>query len=267
VSIAPPHVVAATEIRRFLLASRGGVCLYSMQELIWTKVGYVLGNLYPSVKHLSPAEELRLQIAFFNYLWEQPLIRLIDMIGDAPVPGDEFKNLSEETNRQNPRYAHELKSFEGTYDVELRGAVELAGEIAADVITEIAQSEGGLEAVPTARERADVVNMSRNLLYFAMKKQEHRAMLRSMHIQASLHASVRWDKQRKFRPNDHYDFEHATAALGYCDLFLTEGPLHVMVTRPQVNLQAINGCKVISDVAEAADWLRLRSNPERKRCA
>jgi len=74
-----------------------------------------------------------------------------------------------------------------------------------------------------------------------MKKPEHRAMLRSMHIQASLHASMRWDKQRKFRPNDYYDFEHATAALGYCDLFLTEGPLHVMVKRPQVNLQRLQG--------------------------
>jgi len=72
--------------------------------------------------------------------------------------------------------------------------------------------------------------MSRNLLYFAMKKPEHRAMLRSMHIQA-FHASMRWDKQRKFRPNDYYDF----------DLFLTEGPLHVMVTRPQVNLQRLQG--------------------------
>ena len=106
-----------------------------MQELIWTKVGYVLGNLYPSVNYPSPAEELRLQTAFFDYLWEQPLTRLIDMIGHAPMPDDEFERLSEETNRQNPHYAHELKSFEGTCDVELRGAIEVAGEIAVDVIT------------------------------------------------------------------------------------------------------------------------------------
>jgi hypothetical protein len=238
-----------------------------MQELIWTKVGYVLGNLYPSIEQLRAKEELQLQIAFFDYLWDQPLTRMVEVMEDGPVPRDGFESLSEDTNRQCATYSHELKSFEGAYDIELRGAIEIAGEVAADIIAELAQREAGRVLSPTAEERAKTVNMSRNLLYFAMKKPEHRAALRTLHIGASLHASMRWDKQRKFKPNDYYDFQHATAALTYCDLFLTEGPLQVMVTRPQVNLEAVNGCKVISNVADAAEFLRMRSSSGQQRCA
>ena len=88
------------------------------------------------------------------------------------------------------------------------------------------------------------MHICRNLLYHAFKKPETRNGLRSLHIGASIHAAMRWDKKRKFKPNDYYDFEHATAALSYCDAFLTEGSLHSLATRPQVNLEAVNGCWV-----------------------
>ena len=70
---------------------------------------------------------------------------------------------------------------------------------------------------------------------------------------------MRWDKQRKFKPNDYYDFEHAVAALSYCDAFLTEGPLHDLITRPQISLEAVNECRVFSDVQAAADYIREQS--------
>jgi hypothetical protein len=76
---------------------------------------------------------------------------------------------------------------------------------------------------------------------------------------------MRWDKDRKFKPNDYYDFEHATAALAYCDAFLTEGPLHDLVTRPQLNLEAVNGCRVFSDIEAAADYIRSLSSVEAAR--
>jgi hypothetical protein len=267
VSMIAPKALMRTEINAFLMASRGSVSHYPLQYLIWTKVGYVLGNIYPSIKQMSEAEELQLQIAFFDHLWHQPLTSIVETIADAPVPGDDFRDLSRNTNEQRVIHNEELKSFRGTYDIELRGAVEIAGEIAADILTDLAEKDAGQSLSPTPDERAEVTNMGRNLLYFSMKKPEHRAVLRTIHIGAALHASMRWDKKRKYRPNDYYDFEHATAAMAYCDLFLTEGPLHVMVTGPQVNLEAINGCKVISNVADAVEFLRIGSRPHQRRCA
>jgi hypothetical protein len=181
---------------------------------------------------------------------------MVETMGDVALPGDNFRNLAEETNEQCAVFADELKSFEGTYDIELRGGIELAGDMVVECLTYLAEKEAGLTDAGSPESRAELINMSRNLLYFAMKKPEHRAALRTIHIGAALHASMRWDKQRKFRANDYYDFEHARAALSYCDVFLTEGPLHDMITRPQINLHSINGCKVVSEPSEAAHLLR-----------
>lgn len=248
VSIMPEHMVSGTEISAFLHRAKGGVDLHEMQDLIWTKVSYVLGDLYPSHKALSAGQNLELQKGFFDHLWEQPLSAIISAIGDADQPGDHFRELSKETNRQNQIYRNELKSYEGTYDIELRGAIEVVGDVAADVIGELASKAAGRPLSAAPEERAETVKMCRNLLYHAMKKPEHRLALRTLHIGVALHAGMRWDKERKFKPNDFYDFHHATAALSYCDLFLTEVPLHQLATRPKLDLETINACRIISDV-------------------
>ena len=58
VSMIPPQIMTGTEIRAFLLRAKGETDLYSMQELIWTKVAYVLGDTYPSVAELPASDEL-----------------------------------------------------------------------------------------------------------------------------------------------------------------------------------------------------------------
>ncbi len=73
---------------------------------------------------------------------------------------------------------------------------------------------------------------------------------------------MRWDKKRKFKPNDFYDFEHAKAALGYCDLFMTDKALCDMVRRPQLDLKAINQCTAVSNVLEAIDVLGAMLAPD-----
>ena len=256
ISMIPLRLVMNTEIHSFLLQAKGGSELHPMQVLIWTKVSYALGDMYPSLTDLPQAEKLAIQKAFFDYLWDHSLSEMVKTMGGNMPPCDGFAELSRETNEKNAEHRDELRSFAQTYDTELRGIIEVAGDVAADVIHELGEKESGRELSATPEERANSVNMCRNLLYHAFKKPQTRDTLRCLHIGASIHAAMRWDKDRKFKPNDYYDFEHATAALGYCDAFLTEGPLHHLVTRPQVNLEAVNGCRVFSDVEAATDYVR-----------
>ncbi|MGE8131672.1 hypothetical protein ACQKQD_32455 [Methylobacterium sp. NPDC080182] len=256
VTVVNPEVLRRTEIHRFLLKAKGETRLFSMQELIWTKVAYVLGEHYPEIPGLNPEAQLELQRKLYDHLWEQPLAAIVDAIGDTGSQGDGFRRLSSETNDQNQKHRDELKSFEGTYDIELRGAIELAAEAVADVLAEMASKEAGRPLQGTPEDRAAVVKVGQNLLYQAMKKPEHRSELRSLHVEAAIHASMRWDKERKFKPNDYFDFQHAAVALSYCDTFLAEVPLHVLVTRPQVSLERVNDCEVISGIGKAADYIR-----------
>lgn len=253
VTMAPPPIVLGTEIHAFLLASKGDVDLHPMQELIWTKIANVLGVFSPKLDHLSLVDELTAQKQFFDHLWDHSLTDLVEVIGDEARPSDEYDKLSKEINVLNADHSDELRSFVQTYDLELRGIIEIVGDVAADVILALAQQDAGHKLILNSDERANLVNMCRNLLYHGFKKPDAKSALRSIHIGAALHAGMRWDKERQFKPNDYYDFEHATAALGYCDMFFTDGPLHHLVTRPQLNLEVVNGCKVISDLQSAVE--------------
>ncbi|MEJ0047152.1 MAG: hypothetical protein WDN04_14320 [Rhodospirillales bacterium] len=256
VAMIPSQIIMRTEIYSFLLRAKGGVDLHPMQELIWTKIAYVFGDMYPSLVRVSPTMELAVQKSFFDYLWNHSLSDIVKTMGDNFPRSEEFAELSRETNAKNAQHKNELRSFTQTYDIELRGVIENAGKTAADIIQELAEKETGHALSPTAEQRANSINIWCNLLYAAFKKPETKDTLRSLHIGASIHAAMRWDKGRKFVPNDYYDFEHAAAALGYCDVFLTEGSLRHLVTRPQVNLEALNNCRVFSNVEAAAAHIR-----------
>lgn len=246
-----PQTLLGTEIHRFLLEARGGVDLHDMQELIWTKVALALGDVHPVLADVDDEQQSRMQKQFYDHLWNRPLAEIAHAMGDDLQERSALARLTSETNENNRRHRDELRSFEGAYDVELRGVVEIAGEIAADVITEVASREAGRNDVPTSEERASSVNMCRNLLYHAMKRPENRAALRTMHIGASIHAAMRWDKERKFKVNDWHDFGHAKIALAYCDAFLTEKSLHHLVTKAQLDLEKVNGCRVASTKEDA----------------
>ncbi|EJC3510817.1 hypothetical protein MYX42_004021, partial [Escherichia coli] len=80
---------------------------------------------------------------------------------------------------------------------------------------------------------------------------------RTLHIGASCHAAVRWDQKRQLNGNDLLDFHHAEAALGYCDLFLTEKPLKVLVSQEHLGLRELFSCSVESSASEGLKILNM----------
>ncbi|SFR79794.1 hypothetical protein [Sphingomonas jatrophae] len=252
-----PQTLLATEVHRFLSSAlHGSEAVHPMQELIWTKVAYALGDMHPKLDGLPPEDELELQKRVFDHLWEMPLSDLVAGMDNGAELHCDFTELTDDTNARNQEHRNELRSYENAYDVELRGAVEVVGEIAADIITEMQARTTGSRPDPSPEQHAASVNMCRNLLYHAVKRPEYRAAMRTLHVKASIHAAMRWDKKRLFKANDWHDFGHATIALTYCDAFLTEGPLHHLVTSRGTGLEEINGCRVASSVDDALAIVR-----------
>ena len=84
-------------------------------------------------------------------------------------------------------------------------------------------------------------------------------MLPTLHISALCYSAIRWDKRRNLSANDIYDFQHAAAAIGYCDAFLTEKPLMNLLAQRQLKINADFRCAVISDIEEANQWISSKS--------
>ncbi len=80
--------------------------------------------------------------------------------------------------------------------------------------------------------------------------------LTTAQIVAGLHAIVRWHRQRPFRASDFYDIYHATAALPYCDIFLTERFLGTALSRPPLDVGKHFGTTILWDEQSSLAALR-----------
>jgi hypothetical protein len=258
VTIKPPHIVIGTEIRRWLLLLKGVQNIHSMQELIWTKVSYVLGDAYPNWPGLalSSAQEFELQRSVFDLMWDMPLTKVVETTGTSELSSNDYSELSAETNKQNKVWAHELTSLKVAYDIEIRGGIEAVSEVAAQSLMEVVAEADGWPMSSSAADKSARENGVRNLLYEGFTKGDAKDHIRSLHVDASIHAAMRRDKQRQFEPNDYYDIQHATAALSYFDALFTEKRLRDLVSRADLGLEAVNGCQAFSDVGQATEYLK-----------
>jgi hypothetical protein len=214
-----------------------------------------MGYLHPSETPFDAATELALQKAFLDHMWDRPLVEIVDHLAnvDADAFDVDHSGLAQTLNEGVAAHAHTIDGFATAYDEEVRGVVDLLGDVALDVMASMAAKEG--IAGPLPADRPGQLNMLKNLLAAMLKAEEPRRTLRTAHVLATLHAAVRANKGRKFRPNDLPDFDHAAAAVGYCDAFFTDHKLCKLLTLPPVQLDILFGCRVVSEVADAVRWL------------
>lgn len=257
VSLTTSQTRIATEIAHFFYDNSGRINLYSMEELVWTKLSYTLGYLHPSLPELDKETELHVQRSFFEKMWPMPLSEMISVIGTAGWPEfQRFERSARKINEGISEHSDALRSFERTYRDEIAGVVDLFGDIAADVMCVMADRAIGESPARGSPEWKDTKQKCKNLLVAALEKPAAKRTLRTMHIEACLHANLRWNKGRKFKANDFFDFEHAAAALAYCDAFFTERSLYTLATARNVSLADINQCRVTADVEKAVEVLK-----------
>ncbi len=255
VTITNSRLRTGTEICSFLWGAQPGVILHPMQDLVWTKLIYVLGESHPFSSALSPERLLDLQKAFVDRAWSSTLTEMVLSIGDQRGP-DPFARLCVETNLMRDQHADEITDFNHAYEIEIRGAISASGELAAEAVCGWAERNGVPPPARGTAEWVQVKGMAMNLLVAAFANDEAKKLMRTLHIEACLHASLRCDKPRRFKANDVYDYHHATAAIGYCDFFFTEAPLCSLANREQLGLGSLNGCRIIAEIDEAVDLVR-----------
>jgi hypothetical protein len=256
ITLIEPQMRIGTEISHLIHDKSGRGPLDDLDDLVWCKVAYALGYVHPITDWIEPNVMLAIQKGTFDETWEMTLCHMIEALGDSPMPAYlDFDTLAEELNAGNEAHAHELRSFSQAYRAEVRGIVDLTGHLVPEIIHSIGQKEGVIPPdAPFIPDQANL-NFSKNLLATILEKNKARRELRSVHIQASLHASHRWDKGRKFDSHDLIDFAHATAALGYCDAFFTELPLKTMLEQKHIDLASLYDRTVCASMREATDFV------------
>lgn len=246
-----------TELLQFLLSVNNARGIPGPPlEHVWLKVGHVLGTAYPIYPGVEATELLAISKAFFDAMWS---VTLEEMLTDTPPPEDsmdsDFHNIAARLTVESTSHASGMKSFNAIYLDEIRGFFDVHREDLQAVFAqmhEIAQPNAPpLLAADFKLHGRMLVNVFSNIFRFGKAG----TSLPMAQIVANLHTVVRWQRNRAFQATDFYDFHHATAALPYCDVFLTERFLGTVLTRPPLSLDDHFGTKVIWDEAVAADAL------------
>jgi hypothetical protein len=246
-----------TEVSHFVHSTERSRDLHPLHHLVWSKVAYVLGFIHPSNMGFDAETELAIQKAFFDRMWNMRLEEVMITLGThSPLGGLDL--AVSDLNEGVKQNADQIKSFTQAYDAEIGGVIELGADMAMDVTGDMFRKRTGEE--PPERKSAQwrtFWNQWANLLFIALRRRPQiRQQLRTLHIHAALHAAFRWDKARRFTSNDLYDFEHASAALAYCEAFFTEHALRATIVARNVALDELFQCRVASDVCGAIEVLR-----------
>ena len=257
VTLSPEPTRVATEVAHFFHASVGN-SVYPLEYLVWTKVPYILGVQHPVPTAFPEDERLVMQKVFFDHLWEVTLSTMVGTIGSTWPFDSLYAELVTRLNRDNAAHAPSMKSFAQVYRDEINGVLELAAPIAADVLEDMAKKALGPGIQPSADERETTLKQCLGLLRAAVRKPIGKHALRTLHIGALLHAALRWNRAQKLVANDLFDFHHAEAALAYCDVLFTDGPMRTLLMQRHLAIGRDFKCVVMSSVADAAEWARHR---------
>lgn len=235
---------AEMEVRYFVRACAGRPQSPPLDEAVWSKLAYIMGMVHPHNTPFDMSTELAIQKAFFDYMWTLPMSRLVDAVSDVEIPGQDWTELSNKLNIGNAAHAASLRSYRQTYKTEVRGIVDVVGDAAVAAFIAVSAEMGAPPGRMTTVLRNEIETSWKNIIAIKMEEGTAQSQLASLHILASLYASLRWNKQQKLDSHDLFDFQHATAALAYCDAFFTERPLSNMIKQNHLRLDSEFDCFV-----------------------
>ena len=231
----PPHELFRYEVFYFLLRSIApGREQLPVSELVWTKAAFVLGDRFLRVTGLPNETCDAIQKAIDDLLWSLSLEEYI-----SPLPSkdplrcqDDIKSLASELTTGKIGAFRESDTFEDLFLQEVSGGLEPRYPILGNLMLDVLRGHN-FTGQPPADEIREAGRALANLLYMAFKDRRVSTELPGIHIPAGLHAAVRLDRLRKYKPGDCEDFRHAVAALPYYDVFCTDKSLkHLLCHKP-----------------------------------
>jgi hypothetical protein len=224
-------------------------------EKVWTKVGFVLG--YPRIVFagIDEEEQLARDKAFLDILWSRRLSELLD---DSDPPFDRedltLRAGAERITDRTRAYAHEATKFTEVFLAEVGGFIDLHCEELGAAVEEIERAARGGSAISAARQQ-EIRESARRMFYNLFRYRKIGKALPTIRIHAGLHAMNRWLRNRPFNLRDYYDIANASAAIPYCDYFLTEKHLATITTGAPLNFAQRYGVSVMHTAEQALDAL------------
>jgi hypothetical protein len=221
-------------------------------QTIWTSPGFVFGE----AKASEDTADLRAVCkATVDMFYRMRFPDIVDAMVDLSrqVDLDDSSTIAKHNSilARNPRgsqtfltlFAHEANAYLRALERELRGELRISLPARPDASQKSIDKAAGAIARAVKEAMADKLNRGQLTTKFP-----------SLHISCCIYAGIVF-KDRKFKRGDHYDHLHATAALPYCNVFLTERMLGTLLREKPLELDKSYSCRVCWEPEEALSVL------------
>jgi hypothetical protein len=236
-----------------------GKCVYRTEQLVWTKLSYLMGMQQFEMPEVSEDDNRMIQKSFMDQMWSISLNQMITIIENSEgVVADLHLKIADKLNDGKFKHSDEAKTFNQMFLNEVGGIIDVYRDDLADMMSYMYSQETGLTETEDEflQHRNETKKLMGNTIYNIFRLKKVTVEMPSINILSSLHAAVRWDKQQKFQDNDFYDFRHATTALPYCDYFFTEKRLMHLLTQKSLSFDKLYNCEVQSNVSKVITSLK-----------
>jgi hypothetical protein len=238
---------------RHCQAKAKGKFLFNPAKYVFTKVAFVLGELYPTVEGI-PIEHMNdIRIQFFDHLSKFTLVEMLKtMKSDLPLRNSE--NLIAQLNKGKDDN-QDWKSFHEVFMHEIGGILDAVRDDLEKLWTYLRKNDIGASVTIEEAYESESAELLSKAIYNAFDQEKINKELPFFHIYASLHAFIRYNKTQRYDKNDLIDFSHVAWALPYCDMFFTEKSLHNWICNKLLKLDKIYGTKVFCREEDVLDTL------------
>lgn len=256
VAIITQHDRMATELAG-MLHRRAGLETFDPSALVWVPISAVLGEQHPVMAGVPADVLLALQKGFYDLMSRMRLADATRLTGAMPREARFADDIARDLQVANEQHAGEHGSFDALRLAELDGSMDLFVDAAISILRVLASRTQDL--IPLLADDRLAADVAPQLLRALVRVDEFPHDCPSLFVKATCYAVVRWDQRRVFQSNDIMDFNHASAALPYCDGFFTERALRSMLQQRNTGLTDLYSCAVFSDPALALAWIESSS--------
>jgi hypothetical protein len=252
-----------TEVLHFLdTAVVPGATLTPPTAKVWVNAGHTLGILHPVPTQVEGDERVALAKAFFDLISRMTIEELLT---ETPMPPDEihraFTDVATELTVASRNHSSDARNWKSLYLAEVQGFFDAHADNIQDVLLRSFFAKQPHGPKPSVEELLEGERLLVRTFTNLVRLGKLGNALPRAQIEAGIFAIVRWQQTRRFSANDFVDINHATAALPYCSVFLTERFLGTVLTRAPLHLAEQFGVEIAWDAASALRTILRLANP------
>jgi len=191
----------------------GNIIIPEADIFIWTKIGCLIGHIYPNYSELPTEEKEYLEKEFFKEMWNYNLLDRIDADKTSEIRDMQKATISA-INTDKVKFEDNLSFIHHVYMDEINGVMNHYEKKIKNKFDEFIQ----ISNIDKYENDEKILHIIYEKFY---KKTMHK-YLSQFDIAAKIYATIRWNKNQKFKTNDIDDIGHTFTALPYFNYFFTE---------------------------------------------